>query len=197
MNKIAIIFFVLIFSLPIIGQNKYEITEVDIFSLDNKTIYAHIISVLGITLDTTIEEILNKFGLTKADLQAKYNNVYYFINPKPGLRIRSHDKETIDSIMITNEFKDNFKGKFRQLFDKNSRPEFEKFVEECMGKPDDYGLDSFMGGEKGGALGYMLAYGQGFIFYLLFGKEENSIAMEITCPDNIFKRLKRIERSTE
>jgi hypothetical protein len=72
MNKIAIIFFILIFSLPVIGQNKYEITEVDIFSLDNVTIHAHIISVLGITLDTEIEEILNKFGLTKADIESKY-----------------------------------------------------------------------------------------------------------------------------
>lgn len=109
--KIKALFLGLFFLLPIFSWTQpYEITEVDIFSL-KKPISAKDITVYGISIENSLQEVLDKFGKNISDLSSSEPEKYYFLKIAPGVSIRSTDKKTIDAIFLGPDFKDNLKGK--------------------------------------------------------------------------------------
>ena len=167
-------------------SQPYEITEVDIFSL-KKFITPEDLTVYGINLNTSIQEILTRFGIKKEDIEAtegtKPRQKYYFLTIKPGLKIRSTDNKTIDAIIIGKDFKDNLKGKTAELFSLNLRNEFIDYLKECLGNPDANEPIDLMGQEFD-----KIAYLQGFRFIRIFNRESTDISMEITTREILLEK---------
>lgn len=59
----------------------------------------------------------------------------YFLDIEPGLKIRSADKKTIDTILIDSKFKKKLKGNTARFFDLTTAKDLEGYIYECLGKP--------------------------------------------------------------
>lgn len=134
--KIKALFLGLFFLLPILSWTQpYEITEVDIFSL-KKPISAKDITVYGISIENSLQEVLDKFGKNVSDLTSSEPEKYYFLRISNGVTIRSTDKKTIDAIFLGPDFKDNLKGKTADFFNLTKPEGLERYITSWLGKPD-------------------------------------------------------------
>ena len=130
------LFLGLFFLFPILSWTQpYEITEVDIFSL-KKPVTARDITVYGISIDNSLQEVLDKFGKNVSDLSSSEPEKYYFLKISNGVSIRSTDKKTIDAIFLGPDFKDNLKGKTADFFNLTKSEGLERYVTNWLGKPD-------------------------------------------------------------
>ncbi len=134
--KIKALFLGLFFLLPILSWTQpYEITEVDIFSL-KKPISAKDITVYGISIENSLQEVLDKFGKNVSDLSSSEPEKYYFLKIAQGVSIRSTDKKTIDAIFLGPDFQDNLKGKTADFFNLTKSEGLERYITNWLGKPD-------------------------------------------------------------
>lgn len=161
--KTKALFLGLFFLFPILSWTQpYEITEVDIFSL-KKPISAKDLTVYGISIENSLQEVLDKFGKNVSDLSSSEPEKYYFLRISNGVTIRSTDKKTIDAIFLGPDFQDNLKGKTADFFSLTKSEGLERYITNWLGKPDrryfksskDYDMDIFY-------------YSEGFVFTGMF-----------------------------
>ncbi len=132
-NKIMIIV-LLTLSSALLWSQPYEITEIDIFDL-KKSYNAKDILVLGISIEETISEALQKLGKNISDLYFTGENLC-FLDIAPGARIRSTDMKTIEAILIFPEFQKYLKGKTAAFFNLTALDETIDFLTTQLGQPD-------------------------------------------------------------
>jgi len=135
MKKFGLVAILLIAMLNILGaQEKYELTEVDIFSLERPFLGIEV-SVLGISLGDSMDAVLKKLNKKKKDLE-KYKMGYY-IDFEDSMRIHfSLDTKLVIEVTVKAGFASNLKGKTVEYFDLSSLERMKSFVEESFGKPD-------------------------------------------------------------
>ncbi|NIO48439.1 MAG: hypothetical protein GTN73_03220 [Candidatus Aminicenantes bacterium] len=134
MKKLVLGLLVLVFFGFVFAEEKYEITEVDIFSL-GKSFSAKEISVYGVSVGDSMQEVLAK--LKKKRKHVKYTgNLYSLDMGKDTWRILSADNKTVQSIILFTNFSSRLKGKTAEYFDVLSEGRLKSFVEECFGEPD-------------------------------------------------------------
>lgn len=181
-TKIAFFSLVFLFLSLLIWAQPYEITEVDIFSLE-KFLTSKSLTVYGISIENSIKEVLDKFGKTEADLE--YKNKFYFLDIKSGLKIRSSDRKTIGSILLFKEFKENLKGKTAGFFDLTTAEEVKNYITECFGKPD-YSEPIRLMGQEFDSFYYL----NGFVFIRMFDRETLTLAIELTTTERVLSKLR-------
>lgn len=136
MKKLVLGLLVLAFFRFAVAEEKYEITEVDIFSL-GRPLFSAQVSVYGVSLGDSMEEALAKVG--KKSLHVKYNHETKCYNLDMGehtWRIISPDNKTVQSIVLLENFSSCLKGKTAKYFDGLSEGSLKSFVEKCFGEPD-------------------------------------------------------------
>lgn len=139
--KMKALFLGLFFLFPVYSWTQpYEITEIDIFSL-KKSIDAKDITVYGISIENSIQEVLDKFSKDESDLSLEEGG--YFLRIEPGLTIRSADKKTIEDIMLFTEFKEKLIGKTADFFNSKTPEDLENYATNLLGKPDRRYFQSF------------------------------------------------------
>jgi hypothetical protein len=155
--KKVILFIAILFLICLISWSQpYEITEIDIFSLEILP-NSKEITVYGISFKNSFKEALEKFGKNEEDISKKRE--YYFIDGLPkGMVIRSVDKNNINAIFLHEDFKINLKGKTSKYYDLKTDEEFQAYVTECFGSPDYIYKDSW-------GFGTHFYYLKGFEFY--------------------------------
>ena len=137
-TKISVLGLVCLFPLFALSQH-YEVTEVDIFSLE-KLPSTKEISVYGIRVGDSIEEVLAKLKKKRKDIN--YNGEVYSLDmDKAAWRVLSKDNKTVKSIIMFPTLSDRLKGKTAEFFKLLSPGRIKSFVEGCFGEPD-YGFKS-------------------------------------------------------
>jgi len=168
----------------VFAEEKYEITEVDIFSL-KKFLNGDAITVHGVCVGNTLQEAVRILGKTEADIE--YKGEYVWLNVEPGLKMRANTStkgilEKIKAIVIDKEFKKNLHGKTAQFFDLEKFEDMVDFLKDCLGKPDHSKNKSVAGIEVGSII-----YLNGFGFYRMFDREKLTISMMLTTLEEIMK----------
>jgi len=171
----------------VFAEEKYEITEVDIFSL-KKFLTSENITVRGVSIENTLQEAMQILGKTDADLE--YKDESCWLNVESGFKMSASNStkgklEKIKAIVIDKEFKKNLHGKTAQFFDLENFGEMVVFLKGCLGKPDSTYNDSAMGIEMG-----KIIYLNGFGFLRMFDREKLTIGMVLTTLEEIMKLAK-------
>ena len=86
MKKLVLGLLFLVFFGFVFAEEKYEITEVDIFSL-KKQINSESITVRGVSVTNTLQEMMQILGKTDADLKKK--GKFWWLNIEPGFKVRA------------------------------------------------------------------------------------------------------------
>lgn len=135
MKKFGLVAILVIAMLNIFGaQEKYELTEVDIFSLGRPVLGIEV-SVLGISLGDSMEAVLKKLNKKKKDLE-KYKMGYY-IDVEDSMRIHfSLGTKLVTEVTVWAGLASKLKGKTVKYFDLSSSETMKSFVEASFGKPD-------------------------------------------------------------
>ena len=89
-KKIVMGLLILVFFGFVFAEEKYEITEVDIFSL-KKPFNSESITVRGVNVTNTLQEMMQILGKTDADL--KKINKDWWLNIEPGFKVRAVGKK--------------------------------------------------------------------------------------------------------
>ena len=132
--KIFAMGFVFLFLSSLAWTQPYEITEVDIFSLE-KLLSGTEVSVRGVSIGDSMESVLKRFNKKQKDVEK--GKKFYILDVEDSFRILfSSDAKVIVSISLSSGFKGNLKGKTAEYFDLLSVGRMKAFVEECFGKPD-------------------------------------------------------------
>ena len=182
-KKIVMGLLILVFFGFVFAEEKYEITEVDIFSL-KKHINSEFITVRGVSVTNTLQEMMQILGKTDADL--KKINKDWWLNIEPGFKVRAvgkkKQKAKFQAIVLLKEFKGNLHGEVAHFFDFESIPDMVLHLTGCLGKPDKMDEVSFAGVELDGII-----YWNGFRFTRLSNKEQLIITMELVTLEEILK----------
>lgn len=178
MKKLVLALLVLAFFGFAIAEEKYEITEVDIFSLEKPPSSAQV-SVYGVSLGDTMEEALRKTGKKPSDVRK--GRAYYSLDVTDFTKTFTIDfslnSKVVVSIRTGENFSDKLKGKTDEYFKRISDDRFWSIVEGCFGKPDFiHQVDVLKT--------YMLFYLEGFVFERMFS--DNS--MILTTEENVIFR---------
>ena len=183
MKKLVLGLLLLVFFGFVFAEEKYEITEVDIFSL-KKHINSEFITVRGVSVTNTLQEMMQILGKTNADLKKK--GKYWWLNIEPGFNVRAvgrkKEKAKVQAIVLLKEFKGNLHGKVAHFFDFESTSDMVLHLTGCLGKPDKMDEISFAGVELDGII-----YWNGFRFSRLSKKEQLIITMELVAIKEILK----------
>ncbi len=183
MKKIVMGLLILVFFGFVFAEEKYEITEVDIFSL-NKHINSESITVRGVSVTNTLQEMMQILGKTDVDL--KKINKDWWLNIEPGFKVRAvgkkKQKAKVQAIVLLKEFKGNLHGKVAHFFDFESIPDMVLHLTGCLGEPDKMDEVSFAGTELDGII-----YWNGFRFTRLSNKKQLIITMEMVTLEEILK----------
>lgn len=145
------------------AKTRYEITEVDIFSLE-KLPSVEEVTVYGISIKSSFKESLEKFDKTEANIKHSEGDEDYFIELEPGLVLFSKDKEAIQSIVLSKRFKNKCKGKTASYFNLITHEEFKAYITGKFGKPDYTYNNRTIMHSKSGFIEDAFYYLNGFIF---------------------------------
>ena len=182
-KKIVMGLLLLVFFGFVFAEEKYEITEVDIFSL-KKHINSEFITVRGVSVTNTLQEMMQILGKTDADLKKK--GKYWWLNVEPGFKVRAvgkkKEKAKVQAIVLLKEFKGNLHGEVAHFFDFERTSDMVLHLTGCLGKPDKMDELSFAGVELDGII-----YWNGFRFTRLSNKEQLIITMELVTLEEILK----------
>lgn len=183
MRKLVLGLLLLVFFGFVFAEEKYEITEVDIFSL-KKHINSESITVRGVSVTNTLQEMMQILGKTDADLKKK--GKFWWLNIEPGFKVRAvgrkKEKAKVQAIVLLKEFKANLHGKVARFFDFESTSDIVLHLTGCLGKPDKMDELGFAGVELDGII-----YWNGFKFARLSSKEQLIITMELYTIKEILK----------
>jgi len=167
----------------VFAEEKYEITEVDIFGL-KKFITSESITVRGISVTNTLSEMMQILGKTDADLEKK--DKYLWLNVEPGFKIRTKGKNKkkaqVEAIVLYKEFKENLPGKVAHFFDFESTSDMVLHLTGCLGKPDNVDEVHFAGVEAD-----TIIYYNGFRFSRVYDREKLVVTMELTTLKELMK----------
>jgi hypothetical protein len=164
-SNFALLFLVLT---PLIfAQEKYEITEIDIFNL-SKSLISSQLSVYGISIGDSMETALTKFKKSNKDVNFS-GEVYSLDIGKDDFRIISKDNKVINAIVLFPNFRYKLKGKTAGYFDIPSKDRLISYVTGSFGEPDY--ID-----ERDTVSIYSLFYLRGFSFKRII--TENLISLE-------------------
>lgn len=183
MKKLVLGLLLLVFFGFVFAEEKYEITEVDIFNL-KKHINSESITVRGVSVTNTLQEMMQILGKTDVDLKKK--GKYLWLNVEPGFKVRAvgkkKQKAKVQAIVLLKEFKGNLHGKVAHFFDLERTSDMVFHLTDCLGKPDKMDELSFAGAELDGII-----YWNGFRFTRLSNKEQLIVTMELVTIKEILK----------
>ncbi len=183
MKKLVLGLLLLVLFGFVFAEEKYEITEVDIFSL-KKHINSESITVRGVSVTNTLQEMMQILGKTDADLKKK--GKHWWLNVEPGFKVRAvgrkKKKAKVQAIVLLKEFKRNLHGKVAQFFDFEKISDMVLHLTGCLGKPDKMDELNYAGIELNGII-----YWNGFKFARLSNKEQLLITMELMTIKEILK----------
>jgi len=141
----------------VFAEEKYEITEVDIFSL-GKLPSGTEVSVQGVSIGDPIEIVLKKFKKKQKHLKTVEAGGFFLDVIEDTFRIFFRDNKVVSGMILWEGFKGNLKGKTAEYFDLLSDGRMRAFVETSFGKPD------YVYQGTGGFEMYNMYYLNGFVF---------------------------------
>ena len=179
------------FALAQLNENKKieNKIELNIFNLE-KIPNSEEIFINGISLKSSIQEILRKFKKTDTDFEHRGDDAPFILTIMPGIIIRTYDKKTIDSILLRYDGKDGFNGKTFEFFNLKTAEKLLLFLGYNFSEPD------FIYHDTGIFETVKLYYLNGFIFNWMDLNHTIITSIELTNKINVEKKSKESNAKT-
>jgi len=168
MKKLCLLAIFLVACINILGaQEKYELTEVDIFSLEKPPLGSEV-SVLGVSLGDSMDAVLKMFN--KKEKDAKKYKMGFYVDVEDSMRIHFTPAKVVESMTVNPGLVSRLKGKTGEFF---STPSVARMMAllEGFGKPDYVAHN-----EIATVVMHQVYYLDGFSFQFVSGEMAMSIA---------------------
>jgi len=181
MKKFGLVAVLLIAMLNILGaQEKYELTEVDIFSLEKPPLGSEV-SVLGVSLGDSMDAVVKMFN--KKEKDAKKYKMGFSFDVEDSMRIHFTPAKVVESMTVNPGLVSRLKGKTGEFFSTQSVARMMALL-EGFGKPDYVAHK-----EIATVVMHQVYYLDGFSFQFVSGE----MAMSIASKEHILLEAKMFE----